>query len=189
MIYPIVAYGDPVLRRQTSEIGTDYPDLKKLVDDMFETMENANGVGLAAPQIGLSLKLIVVDASPFAEQDAKAADFRKALLNPEIYEEEGEKWSFNEGCLSFPGLHEDVERHAIVKIRYMDLDGKMHDETHDGYVARVLQHECDHLNGKVFVDHLNPLRKTILRRKLDCITKGAVSHDYKMKFALKPKHR
>lgn len=189
MIYPIVAYGDPVLRRQTEEIGMDYPGLKTLVEDMFQTMEEANGVGLAAPQIGLSIKLIVVDATPFAQEDPHAVGFRKALLNPEIYEEEGEKWAFNEGCLSFPGVHEDVERHARIKIRYMDLEGGMHDESHDGYVARVLQHECDHLNGRVFVDHLNPLRKTILRRKLDNIAKGVVSHDYKMKFAVKPKHR
>lgn len=189
MIYPIVAYGDPVLRRQTEEIGTDYPGLQTLVEDMFQTMEEANGVGLAAPQIGLSIKLIVVDATPFAEEDAKAAGFKKALLNPEIYEEEGETWAFNEGCLSFPGLHEDVERHSRIKIRYMDLDGKEHDEIYDGYVARVLQHECDHLNGKVFVDHLNPLRKTMLRRRLDSIARGNASHDYRMRFAVKSKHR
>lgn len=189
MIYPIVAYGDPVLRRQAEEIGIDYPELKTLVEDMFETMDEASGVGLAAPQIGLSIKLIVVDATPFAAEDPKAAGFRKALLNPDIYAEEGEKWSFNEGCLSFPGIHEDVERHACIHIRYMDLEGKEHDETYDGYVARVLQHECDHLNGKVFVDHLNSLRKTMLRRRLDNISRGNVPHDYRMKFAVKPKHR
>ncbi|MDE6494213.1 MAG: peptide deformylase [Bacteroidales bacterium] len=189
MIYPIVAYGDPVLRRQAEEIGSDYPDLKQLVADMFETMEHAGGVGLAAPQIGLSIKLIVVDATPFASEDPAAGGFRKALLNPEIYAQEGEEWAFNEGCLSFPGLHEDVYRPSVVHIRYMDETGLAHDEVYDGYVARVLQHECDHLNGKTFVDHLSPLRKALLRRKLDCIAKGAVSADYKMKFVGKPKHR
>ncbi len=182
MIRPIVAYGDTVLRRQTETIGPDYPDLKQLVEDMFETMEHANGVGLAAPQIGLSIKLIVVDATPFAEEEPKCADFKKALMNPEIYATDGEAWAFEEGCLSFPGLHEDVMRPARVHIRYQDIDGTPHDEVYDGYVARVLQHECDHLNGKTFVDHLSPLRKTFLRRKLDNITKGAVSVDYKMRF-------
>lgn len=189
MIYPIVAYGDPVLRRQAEEIGPDYPELATLVADMFETMEHAHGVGLAAPQIGLSLRLIVVDATPFAEEDPKAGSFRKALLNPEIYAEEGELWDFNEGCLSFPGLHEDVSRHSIVHIRYRDLDGTFRDETHDGFVARILQHECDHLKGKMFVDHLNSLRKVMLRRRLDNISRGDVRVDYKMKFPVKQKHR
>lgn len=187
MIYPIVAYGDSVLRRQTEEISLDYPGLKQLVDDMFETMEHAHGVGLAAPQIGLSIKLIVVDATPFADEDPKAADFKKALINPEIYAEEGEEWDFNEGCLSFPGLHEDVRRPSVVHIRYMDIDGVMHDEVHDGFVARVLQHECDHLNGRTFVDHLSNMRKVMLRRKLDCIARGAVRIDYRMKFATRNK--
>lgn len=189
MIYPIVAYGDPVLRRKAETITPDYPELKQLIADMFQTMDHAHGVGLAAPQIGLSIRLIVVDATPFAEEDPKAAGFKKALLNPEIYREEGEEWAFNEGCLSFPGLHEDVSRLSVVHIRYMDEDGNAHDEVYDGYVARVLQHECDHLNGKVFVDHLSSLRKALLRRKLDNIAKGAVTADYKIKFGGKPKHR
>lgn len=185
MIYPIVAYGDPVLRRQTDEITLDYPDLEQLVADMFETMDYAHGVGLAAPQIGLSIKLIVVDATPFVDEDPKAAGFKKALVNPEIYAEEGEEWAFNEGCLSFPGLHEDVRRLSVVHIRYMDLEGNLHDEVHDGMVARILQHECDHLNGRTFVDHLSNVRKVMLRRKLDCITRGAVRTDYRMKFAVR----
>ena len=189
MIYPIVAYGDSVLRRPTEEIGSDYPDLEKLVADMFETMEHADGCGLAAPQIGLSIRLIVVDATPFGKEDPKAATFRKALLNPEIYKEEGEVWYFNEGCLSFPGVHEDVPRASVIHVRYMDLDGTEHDEIFDGYVARVVQHECDHLNGKVFVDRLSPMRRMMLKRKLDCIAKGDVRVDYKMKFSVKPKHR
>lgn len=189
MIYPIVAYGDPVLRRQTREIGPDYPGLEQLVRDMFETMERAGGVGLAAPQIGLSIRLIVVDATPFGEEDPVAAGFRKALLNPEIYQEEGELWAFNEGCLSFPGLHEDVLRHSVVRIRYQDMEGGLHDETYGRYVARILQHECDHLNGKTFVDRLNPLRKTLLRRKLDNISRGAVDTDYRMRFPIKSKYR
>ena len=189
MIYPIVAYGDAVLRRQAEKIGPDYPGLAKLVEDMFETMEHADGCGLAAPQIGLSIRLIVVDATPFGKEDPKAATFRKALLNPEIYKEEGEVWYFNEGCLSFPGVHEDVPRASVIHVRYMDLDGTEHDEIFDGYVARVVQHECDHLNGKVFVDRLSPMRKMMLKRKLDCIAKGDVRVDYKMKFSVKPKHR
>ncbi len=189
MIYPIVAYGDPVLRRQAAEISPQYPELARLIEDMFETMEHASGVGLAAPQIGLSLKLIVVDATPFGPEDPVAAGFKKALLNPEIYQEEGELWDFNEGCLSFPGLHEDVSRHAVIRIRYQDPDGTAHDETYDRYVARILQHECDHLNGKTFVDHLSPLRKALLKRKLDNISKGAVDADYRMRFPVKPKHR
>ena len=189
MIYPIVAYGDLVLRRPTEEIGPDYPGLEKLVADMFETMEHADGCGLAAPQIGLSIRLIVVDATPFGKEDPKAATFRKALLNPEIYEEEGEVWYFNEGCLIFPGVHEDVPRSSVIHVRYMDPDGTEHDEVFDGYVARVVQHECDHLNGKVFVDRLSSMRKMMLKRKLESISKGDVRVDYKMKFPVKPKHR
>ena len=189
MIYPIVAYGDLVLRCPTEEIGPDYPGLEKLVADMFETMEHADGCGLAAPQIGLSIRLIVVDATPFGKEDPKAATFRKALLNPEIYEEEGEVWYFNEGCLSFPGVHEDVPRSSVIHVRYMDPDGTEHDEVFDGYVARVVQHECDHLNGKVFVDRLSSMRKMMLKRKLESISKGDVRVDYKMKFPVKPKHR
>lgn len=189
MIYPIVAYGDSVLRRPTEKIGPDYPELEKLVADMFETMEHADGCGLAAPQIGLSIQLIVVDATPFAQEDPKAATFRKALLNPEIYEEEGDMWYFNEGCLSFPGVHEDVPRASVIHIRYMDPDGTEHDEILDGYVARVVQHECDHLNGKVFVDRLSPMRKLMLKRKLENIAKGDVRVGYKMKFMAKAKRR
>lgn len=189
MIYPIVAYGDAVLRRQAERIDANYPGLEQLVADMFETMEHADGCGLAAPQIGLSISLVVVDATPFAGEDPHAAGFRKALLNPEIYQEEGDVWYFNEGCLSFPGLHEDVPRASVIHIRYMDPDGTEHDEVWDGYVARVVQHECDHLNGKVFVDRLSPMRKMMLKRKLENISKGDVRVDYKMKFPVKAKHR
>ena len=184
----VVQVGDEVLRKKCDEVKSFNKELCVLLDDMKETVRAENGAGLAAPQIGLSIKLIVVDATPFAEEEPKCADFKKALMNPEIYATEGEEWAFEEGCLSFPGLHEDVMRPETVHIRYQDIDGTPHDEVYDGYVARILQHECDHLNGKTFVDHLSSLRKTFLRRKLDNIVKGAVSVDYKMRFP-NPKHR
>lgn len=181
MIYPIVAYGNPVLRKQTQEVTPDYPELKKLVEDMFETMLYANGVGLAAPQINLSIKLAVIDLTPFEEYESLPEKERKlVLINPEILEESGEEWSMNEGCLSFPGINEDVVRKSVIRIRYQDLDFQTHEETFDGMKARVTQHEYDHLNGKVFVDRINSLKKVLLKRKLEMIAKGQARPTYKM---------
>lgn len=181
MIYPIVIYGSPTLRKESVNIDADYPDLKKLVDDMFQTMYNAEGVGLAAPQIGKNIRLFVVDASPWAELEPKLKDFKKAFINAEIYERFGEEEFFNEGCLSLPGLHEDVLRPSKIKMRYMDENFEMHDEEFDGHAARVIQHEYDHLDGKVFTDRLSALRRTLLKGKLAAMAKGKYKADYKTK--------
>ena len=179
MIYPIVIYGAQVLREQCKEVPADYPDLKKLIEDMFSTMYEAEGVGLAAPQIGKALKLFVVDCSPWAEDDPRLEGFRKAFINPEIYERSEEEELFNEGCLSLPGLHEDVSRPVAIRIRYFDENFVEHDEEFDGYAARVIQHEYDHLEGKVFTDRLSPLRRNLLRSKLLGFGKGKFRAHYR----------
>lgn len=188
MILPIVAYGDPVLKREGEEIDENYPNLKELIDNMFETMENAQGVGLAAPQIGLGIRLFIVDTSPFVDEEEtdsemlKLKDFRKVFINPIIIEEEGEKWNFNEGCLSIPGIREDVARQPTITIEYMDENFELKEEQYDGLIARVIQHEYDHVDGVLFTDRLNPIRKQFLKKRLDNISKGIVDIDYKMKF-------
>lgn len=179
MIYPIYVYGSPVLRREVELIQSDFPELDKLIDDMFETMYSADGVGLAAPQIGKSLSLFVVDASPWAEEDPSLAEFKHAFINAEIYEHSQEEGLFNEGCLSVPGIHEDVSRPLWIRMRYLDRDFKAHDELFEGYAARVIQHEYDHLLGEMFVDHLSPLRKTLLKSKLTGMSKGKFKAGYK----------
>lgn len=189
MIYPIVSYGNTVLRKKAQELSEEYPELQHLIGDMFETMDEAGGVGLAAPQIDLSIRLFVVDANPFSEDDPKAVGFRKAFINPTIIEEDGEPWVFNEGCLSFPGLHEDVLRKPRIKIKYQDEAFVWHEEELDGYVARVVQHEYDHIEGKVFIDKLSTLRRALIKKKLDNISKGAVSVDYRMKWSMPNKKR
>lgn len=188
MIYPIVPYGQPVLRRQADEVPSDYPNLKQLIADMFETMEVSGGVGLAAPQIDLSLRLFVVDVPPIELEDGPSAGvpspaqrFRQAFVNPQLLEEEGEPWRFDEGCLSFPGLYEAVYRRPIVKVRFQDEDLRWQEATYDGYVARVFQHEYDHIEGKTFVDHLSTLRRAMLKKRLDKIARGEVHVDYRMK--------
>ncbi len=187
MILPIVAYGDPILKKVAKDITKDYPELDKLLVNMFETMYNANGVGLAAPQVGKSIRLFIVDASPFAdeEENQHLKDFKKIFINAEIIEEEGEEWPFNEGCLSIPKIREDVLRLPKIRIKYQDENFKKHDEEFDGMVARVIQHEYDHTEGVLFIDHINPLRKRLLKAKLTDITKGNISVDYKMKFPLR----
>lgn len=187
MILPIVAYGDPVLKRKGDEISNDSPELQQLIDDMFETMYGASGVGLAAPQIGKSIRLFVVDGSPFADDDedpmAKGMeDFKKVFINPIILEEEGNEWSFSEGCLSIPQIRENVHRQPKIKIEYYDREWKQHTETFDGYKARIIQHEYDHIEGILFTDKLSPLRKKLLTKKLANISKGLVRVDYRMKF-------
>ncbi len=179
MIYPIVIYGAPALRERCEEVPENFPDLKKLTEDMFATMYEAEGVGLAAPQIGQNLRLVVVDCSPWAAEDPRLKDFRRAFVNPEIYERSEREDLFNEGCLSLPGLHEDVSRPVAVRIRYMDENFEQHDESFDGYAARVIQHEYDHLDGKVFTDRLTPLRRNLIRSKLLNFTKGKFRASYR----------
>jgi peptide deformylase len=198
MILPIVAYGDPVLKREADEIDENYEGLSQLIEDMFETMYQASGVGLAAPQIGKSIRLFIVDASPFAdgddeeEKDPKAeglADFKKVFINPIIEEENGEDWSFQEGCLSIPAIREDVYRKEKIKISYYDENFDFHEETLEGYAARVVQHEYDHIEGILFTDHLSPLKKRLLTKKLNNISKGDIEVGYRMKFPIKKRSK
>jgi len=189
MKLPIIAYGDSVLRKKGTEITKDYPELNNLIENMFETMYGAHGVGLAAPQIGLSIRLFVVDATSFAEDEPALKDFKKAFINAKIIEESGSKWSFNEGCLSIPDIREDIDRHESLTISYYDENWKHYEETYKGLAARIIQHEYDHIEGKLFVDKLSPLRKAMLNNKLSSISKGIVKVEYKMKFPALKKGR
>jgi len=189
MILPIRAYGDPVLKKVAQDIAPGHPDLKKLIADMFETMYAANGVGLAAPQIGLSIRVFIVDASPFAEDedgkptdDAHLKNFKKVFINPYIVEEEGEEWPFEEGCLSIPNIREEVFRKPKIVLQYQDEKFKEHEVEFDGFAARVIQHEHDHLDGLLFTDHLPALRRRMLNGKLRDITRGDTDAKYKMRF-------
>lgn len=188
MELPIVAYGDAVLRKKAEEISEDYPELQKLIEDMFETMYAANGVGLAAPQIGLPIRLFIVDAAPFAEDDdgeegeEAAADFKRVFINPIIFDEEGEEWGFEEGCLSIPGIREEVKRKSALKIEYYDENWDLYEEELDGILARIVQHEYDHIEGILFTDKISPLRRSLLQGKLNDISKGKVDVAYKMRF-------
>lgn len=195
MILPILAYGDPLLKKEAQEIDEKYPDLGKLIEDMYETMYEASGVGLAAPQIGLGIRLFIVDGTSFAEDgddDPKSQgmeDFKKVFINPIIEEEQGEKWGFTEGCLSIPTIREEVFRKEEVTISYYDTDWNLKEETYDGYRARIIQHEYDHLEGVLFTDLLSPLKKRLLTKRLQNISKGDVEADYRMKFPAKKKQR
>lgn len=189
MILPIVAYGDPVLRKVAVEIDENYPNLEKLIANMKETMYNASGVGLAAPQIGKAIRLFLIDASPFAEdEDLTEKDrevlktFNRVFINAKILEEEGEEWVFNEGCLSIPDVREDVFRQPKIKIEYQDEKFKKHTETLEGLPARVFQHEYDHIEGILFTDKLSTLKKRIIKKKLDNISKGKINAEYRMRF-------
>ena len=189
MILPIVAYGDPVLRKVAVAIDATYPDLEKLIANMKETMYNASGVGLAAPQIGKAIRLFLIDASPFAEDDNLSEEertvlksFNRVFINPKILEEEGEEWIFNEGCLSIPDVREDVSRQPKITIEYQDENFKVHTETLEGLAARVFQHEYDHIEGILFTDKLSTLKKRIIKKKLENISKGKISADYRMRF-------
>jgi len=185
MIYPIVAYGDPVLKVPAKDIPQDFADLQKLVADMYDTMYNAHGVGLAAPQIGKSIRLFIIDSAPFEEdEEKKKAAVKKAFINPQILKEEGEEWAFEEGCLSIPGVREDVFRPERVTIRYYDENWQQHEEEFDGLVARIIQHEYDHIEGILFTDHLSGFKKRLIKSKLTKITKGDVDADYRMKFPI-----
>ncbi len=181
MLLPIYVYGQPVLRKIAKEINKDYPNLKEFLANMFETMETSDGVGLAAPQVGESIRLFVIDGSPFQEDDPSMKDFRKAFINAKILERYGEDKIFNEGCLSLPGIREDITRKSTIKITYYDEDFNFHEEEFEGLKARIIQHEYDHTEGKLLIDHLTPLRRRILKRKLTEISKGEVDTAYKIK--------
>ena len=178
MIYPIVMYGDPVLRQRAKDIeqGTD---LKQLIDDMFETMHGASGIGLAAPQIGKSIRLFIVDGTVLEDEEGME-NFKKAFVNPEILEEVGTPWEFEEGCLSIPNIRENVSRKERLKIRYYDENWNLHEEEYDGMKARIIQHEYDHIEGKLFVDYLPALKKRLLKGKLADISKGKVDTEYRI---------
>jgi peptide deformylase len=189
MILPIVAYGDPVLRKVGKEIDANYPDLETLISNMKETMYNASGVGLAAPQIGKAIRIFIIDASPFAEDEGLSEKDRETLknfnhvfINAKIIEEEGDEWVFNEGCLSIPDVREDVFRKPKITIEYQDEDFKIHTEILDGLAARVFQHEYDHIEGVLFTDKLSTLKKRIIKKKLENISKGKIDADYRMRF-------
>ncbi|MDO6812438.1 peptide deformylase [Tenacibaculum soleae] len=189
MILPIVAYGDPVLRKVGKEIDKDYPQLEKLIADMKETMYNAQGVGLAAPQIGKDIRLFLIDASPFADdEDLSEEDrevlknFNRVFINAKIIKEEGDEWAFNEGCLSIPDVREDVFRQETITIEYQDENFESHTEVLGGLAARVFQHEYDHIDGVLFTDKLSSLKKRLIKKKLENIAKGKVNAGYRMRF-------
>ena len=185
MILPIVAFGSPILRKRCLDISPDYPEFETILANMWETMYEANGVGLAAPQVNKGIRLFLIDTTPFFddEDEIKEVIVKQAFINARILEESGEEWAFNEGCLSIPDLREDVNRKSIIKIEYMDEYFKTHTETYDGLTARVIQHEYDHIDGILFTDKLTALRKRMIKGKLMDISKGKVNANYKMRFA------
>ncbi|MGB5654080.1 MAG: peptide deformylase [Robiginitalea sp.] len=196
MILPIVAYGDPVLRKKCSDIDPDYPELDTLIANMWETMYKANGVGLAAPQIGKPIRLFLVDTSPFAEDEELSREerdllggFKSVFINAKIEVETGAKWAFNEGCLSIPDIREDVSRHPEIQVTYLDSDFKPRTETFGGLLARVIQHEYDHIEGVLFTDKISSLKRRLLKGKLGNISKGNIAVDYKMRFPAQKKVR
>ena len=189
MLLPIIAYGHPVLKRKAEVINKDYPKLLELINDMFETMYNANGVGIAAPQIGLSIRIFIVDTNPFSEDESLSDEdrselksFKKTFINPEIIDENGDEWSFEEGCLSIPNIRESVLRQESIKIQYFDENFNKHIESYNGLLARVIQHEYDHIEGILFTDKLSSFKKQLLKKKLLKISSGKLSFDYEMQF-------
>ncbi|MCM4154553.1 peptide deformylase [Gramella sp. AN32] len=189
MIVPIVAYGDPVLKKKAKNIEKEYPKLDELVNNMWDTMFNASGVGLAAPQIGLPISMFVIDPAPFSEDEEleeeereSLKNMRKVFINPKILKEEGEEWAFNEGCLSIPDVREDVFRKPVISIEYFDEQWVKHTDSFSGLAARVIQHEYDHIEGILFTDKLSSLKKRLIKGKLANISKGKIDVDYKMRF-------
>lgn len=187
MIYPIVAYGDPVLKKKAGVLAPDYAELDVLISNLFETMYAAGGVGLAAPQVGMSLRIFVVDGRPFSEdteqpdrQDLK--DFKQAFINPQLIDENGEPWSYNEGCLSIPDIHEDIMRMPNIKLRYEDETRVVREEEFSGLKARIIQHEYDHIEGVLFTDRISAFRRQLLKGRLGKIAKGQIDVAYKMRF-------
>jgi peptide deformylase len=196
MLLPIIAYGHPVLKRKAEVINKDYPKLLELIDNMFETMYNANGVGIAAPQIGLSVRLFIVDTNPFSEDESLSDEdrselksFKKIFINPEILDQNGDEWSFEEGCLSIPNIRESVFRQESIKVQYFDENFTQHIESYDGLLARVIQHEHDHIEGILFTDKLSSFKKQLLKKKLLKISSGKLSFDYEMQFFKSSKKR
>ena len=189
MILPILGYGDPVLRKVGTEISPEYPNLSELISNMYDTMYNAYGVGLAAPQIGLAIRLFIVDTAPFAENDDLSTEeiehlksFKKTFINAKILKEEGNEWAFNEGCLSIPEVREDVFRKEKITIEYVDENFVKHIDVYDGLIARVIQHEYDHIEGVLFTDKISSLKKTLIKKRLQNIIDGKIFPDYRMKF-------
>lgn len=196
MILPIVAYGDPVLKKKCKEISKDYSNFDSLLENMFETMYNAFGVGLAAPQIGLPIRLFLVDTTPFAEDEDLSKEeqealngFKRVFINAKIIKEEGDEWAFNEGCLSIPDVREDVFRKPVITVEYLDENFEAHKESFDGLIARVIQHEYDHIEGILFTDKLSSLKKRLIKGRLTNISKGKISIDYRMRFPDQKKKR
>lgn len=191
MILPIVAYGHPVLRKMCDDITPEYPELKKLIADMWETMYHTNGVGVAAPQVNRAIRLFVIDTEQivegFDEEDKKEYPNEKGtkqvFINARIVEESGEPWKYNEGCLSIPKVREDISRAAKVRLKYVDENFTEHEEEFDGITARVILHEYDHIDGKLFIDYLAPIKKRLLKKKLDDISNGKIRSEYRMVFA------
>ncbi len=181
MILPIVVYGDPILKKKAQEISSEYPDLKSIVENMFETMYNARGVGLAAPQIGLPISIFVVDSTEMEDEESNTSPVKQVFINAEIIEFTGEDFIFSEGCLSVPEIHENVTRKTKITIRYKDENFVEHVDTFEGMASRVIQHEYDHILGKVFIDHLSSFKKTLLKGKLSDISTGKKTTFYKTK--------
>jgi peptide deformylase len=189
MIYPIVIYGDPILKAQAKEIDKSYPGLEKLIADMYDTMHNANGIGIAAPQIGKDIRLFVVDASPIGEEEGKEdlKEFKRVFINAEILEESDDEWKFEEGCLSIPGIREMVERPEKILLRYRDEKFQLHEEEFDGIAARIIQHEYDHIEGILFIEHISAFKRSLLKGRLNSLTKGDFDVNYKVKSQPKKK--
>ena len=182
MIYPVYVFGSPVLRKKAKEIEEGEEGLSDLIENLFETMYASDGIGLAAPQVGISKRIFVIDASPLKEEEEGLGNFKKVFVNPVIITQTGEKWPFNEGCLSIPNIREDVERSSNVEVEYYDENFDYHHEKYDGIRARIIQHEYDHLDGVLFIDKISPLKKRLLKSKLMSISKGKVDVEYKIKF-------
>jgi len=189
MILPIYAYGNAVLRKKGQEITAEYPNLKELIANMWETMENASGIGLAAQQIGLPIRLFLVDSHPVFEEEEEGEGIRKVFINAQKIEEDGEEWAYEEGCLSIPEITGDVERPSRLRLRYMDENFEEREEVFTGMNARVIQHEYDHIDGILFTEHLKPIRKRLIKRRLGKIKKGEIPLKYKMKFVTAKKRR
>lgn len=181
MVFPIYIYGSAVLKKIAKDIKSDYEGLEQLIEDMFETMYKSDGVGLAAPQIGKSIRLFIIDAAPMEKDDPSLKDFKKIFINPHITKLEDKEWSFNEGCLSVPTIREDIFRPDKVTIEYYDENFEFHKEVYDGIKGRIIQHEYDHLDGVLFVDRVSPIRKKLLTSKLNAVKKGKVEINYKHK--------
>jgi peptide deformylase len=185
MKYPITVYGDTILRKRAENIEKDTEGLSEIIENMWETMYYADGVGLAAPQTGLPIRLFVIDGNAGADEEPELSTFKKVFINPEIIELSGENWVMNEGCLSLPEIREDVSRPGTVRLKYVDENFVEHDEVYSGFIGRVIQHEYDHLEGKLFIDYLSPLKKRLLKGKLNDITRGNVQPHYRIKIPAK----